>query len=306
MRHLESSGVKLALATAVISGFAVFVNKFGVTLWGNPFTYTAAKNIVAALALGGLLLGARKLPELRRLTRRQWGQLTAIGLIGGSVPFLMFFKALSIMPATEAAFIHKTLFLWVALLAVPLLKERVSRVQALALAVLFGGVWLFGAPTAWSFSLGTALALGATVLWAIESVIAKITLRTVAPSIVAWARMAIGSLFLLGFLAATGQLGGVIPTSASQLGWTLIVGLALFGYVATWYRALATAPATLVASVLVLAAPLTAILNSLYFNHAFPGQVVVPIAMMAVGIAIFLKKYLHARRDEHPGTITVS
>ena len=54
-------------------------------------------------------------------------------MIGGSVPFVLFFEGLARAEATQAAFIQKTLVVWVALLAVPLLRERFGVPHALAI-----------------------------------------------------------------------------------------------------------------------------------------------------------------------------
>src|SRR3989344_2424691 len=162
---LNLKGVKFALAAAAVSGFAVFLNSFGVKLWQSSSGYTTAKNIVAALFLAALLVVLHKLPELKRHTGKTWGKLALIGFIGGSVPFLLFFKSLTLMSPVEAAFIHKTLFIWVALLAYPFLKERIGAIQFLALAILLGGVFMLGAPAHWTFGAGFWLALSATVLW---------------------------------------------------------------------------------------------------------------------------------------------
>ena len=58
--------------------------------------------------------------------RGQWGALAAIGVIGGSVPFVLFFEGLSSATSPQAAFLHKTLVLWVAVLAVVFLGERLQ------------------------------------------------------------------------------------------------------------------------------------------------------------------------------------
>lgn len=283
-------GVKLALITAGISGFAVFINKFGVAFWGNPFTYTTAKNIIAAVFLAGLVVFLRKFPELKQLSKGQWFKLVLIGLIGGAIPFLLFFKALTIVSAPQAAFIHKTLFLWVALFSYPFLKERLSKVQLLALGILFCGVFLFSAPAQWVLGMGTLMALIATILWAIENIIAKIVLRNVSAITVGWARMFFGSLFLLVYLGVTGNISGLVPASLAQVGWTLLVGAVLFGYVFSWYSALKHAPATVVSSVLVLAAPLTAILNAIFVTHVFPVKVIVPLLLMGVAVLLVSKQ----------------
>jgi len=283
-------GINLALLTAFISGFANFINKYGLELWDNSSVYTTAKNIVAAVLLTVTVLAVRNFPEIRRLTRKQRAQLVAIGFIGGSIPFLLFFRALTIIPALEASFIHKTLFIWVALLAYPFLKERLSLMQLAALGLLLLSVYLGGAPQTFTFGAGSLLALGATLLWAVENVFAKRILQDVSAAVVGWARMFFGSLFLLAYLAVTGNITQLIPATLPQAGITLGVGVILFGYVISWYAALKHAPATVVSSVLVLATPITAVLNGLFIQHAFPAPILLSLAVMIGALLILLER----------------
>jgi len=283
-------GINLALLTAFISGFANFINKYGLELWDNSSVYTTAKNIVAAVLLTVTVLAVRNFPEIGRLTRKQRAQLVAIGFIGGSIPFLLFFRALTIIPALEASFIHKTLFIWVALLAYPFLKERLSLMQLAALGLLLLSVYLGGAPQTFTFGAGSLLALGATLLWAVENVFAKRILQDVSAAVVGWARMFFGSLFLLAYLAVTGNITQLIPATLPQAGITLGVGVILFGYVISWYAALKHAPATVVSSVLVLATPITALLNGLFIQHAFPAPILLSLAVMIGALLILLER----------------
>ncbi len=123
--YKNNKGIYFALATAFISGLAVFLNKFAVGFWTNSSVFTTAKNLVVAILLTSLILLVKKLPELKKLSKKDWRQLIIIGFIGGSIPFLLFFKGLTLTSATGAAFIHKTLFIWVAVLAIPILKEKI-------------------------------------------------------------------------------------------------------------------------------------------------------------------------------------
>src|SRR5262249_45486785 len=95
----------------------------------------------------------------------------AVGVVGGSVPFVLFFEGLSRAEATQAAFIQKTLVVWVALLAVPLLRERVGVPHALAIGLLVAGqAWIAGHAGTIAFGQGEAMILAATLLWAVEVV----------------------------------------------------------------------------------------------------------------------------------------
>lgn len=290
MKREFSKGVVLAATAAFISGVAVFINKFGVSLWNDSSVYTTAKNIVAALFLTGLLTLLGRISELKKLSKGQWLKLVLIGSVGGSVPFLLFFKSLTMISAPEAAFLHKTLFLWVALLSYPFLKERLSIVQFVALGALLFSVFLFDAPSKWNLGFGSLLAILATMLWAVENIIAKIVLKDVSALTVGWARMFFGSVFLLIYLAFTGNIVGIVPDSAGQIGWTILTGAVLFGYVATWYSALKIAPATIVSSVLVIAAPITAILSGIFVSHTFPAKAALQIIIIAASLLVLTKQ----------------
>lgn len=251
-------GVLLALATAAISGISIFVSGLAVKQLPDPAVFTTLKNGVAALLLIGLALATVRPAAVRSVSRRSWGWLAVIGIIGGSVPFLLFFTGLSMASAPSAAFIHKTLFIWVALLAVPMLGERLGFVQLGALAVLLVGQALILTPAGVSWGPGETMIAAATLLWAAETIVAKRVLKTVPSGIVGVARLGIGLVVLVGYLAVTGSLGSIAALSATQWTWVLITGLLLSGYVATWYAALQRAPASLVTAILVLGAPVTA------------------------------------------------
>ena len=109
LRLSSGQALRFALIAAIISGFAVFINKFGVKLWDDSTAYTTAKNIVAAVFLTCLIMMPGRFAELKTLSKKLWTKLALVGLIGGSIPFLLFFKSLTLIPASEAAFIHKTL-----------------------------------------------------------------------------------------------------------------------------------------------------------------------------------------------------
>jgi drug/metabolite transporter (DMT)-like permease len=261
--------MRLALGTACISGVAVFLNGYGVRAFGGSGPYTTAKNSVAALVLLAVVLVLTRSSD-RVLSRpsgpRQWATLGLVGVVGGSVPFLLFFEGLRRASSSDAAFLHKTLVLWVALLAVPLLGERVGAIQwgaigllLLGQASLVGGVTT---PLDMPWGPGEAMVLAATLLWSVETVLVKRLLTGLTSWTVALARMGLGAALLLAWSAARGDLAAVVRLDAEQLGWVLVTGVLLAGYVATWFAALARAQAVDVTAVLVVGALVTAVLSA--------------------------------------------
>jgi drug/metabolite transporter (DMT)-like permease len=280
----RATGIALAFVTAVVSGVAVYVNSRGVAHFDDATVYTTAKNLLAgalllALALP-LLAGPRASggPATRPATRRQWLGVAAVACIGGSVPFVLFFEGLARADATQAAFIHKTLVVWVALLAVPLLRERLGPAHVAAIGlVLAGQAWLAGGAGTVVFGAGETMILAATLLWAVEVVLAKRLLDVLAPSTLAAARMALGAVVLVGWLALTGRVGDVLALGAEQWGWAALTGLLLAGYVASWYAALARAQAVDVTAVLVFGAVVTALIA-----NAADGAALDPVGLSLV------------------------
>jgi len=261
----RATGVALAFVTATISGVSIWVNGRAVRHFGDATVYTTAKNLVAGVLLAAVFLGGRRAGaavEVRALGRRQWLSLFVVGLIGGSVPFVLFFEGLARAEATQASFIQKTLVVWVALLAVPLLHERFGRPHALAILLLVAGqAWLVGDAGTVAFGSGEAMILAATLLWAVEVVYVKHLLTALTPRTLAAARMGLGTLLLVGWVAVSGKAGQLTALDMAQWRWVVLTGLLLTAYVATWYAALARAQAVDVTAVLVFGVVVTALLS---------------------------------------------
>ncbi len=285
----ENKGVYFALITALISGFSVFLNKFAVSFWENSDVFTTAKILVASFFLVLTVFSLKKLTALKNLSKKQWFLLVAIGLIGGSAPFILFFKGLTLASASSAAFIHKTLFIWVALMAIPLLKEKISNLQFLALGIILSGVYLLKPLGIFNFGYGEFLILSATLIWAVENIIAKFALRSIPSLIVGSARMFFGSVFLLVYLALSGNIGQLFVFSGYKISWLLISGLFLSAYVVSWYAALKNASATVVSCILVAAAPITALLDFAFANPHFKGLPIFSIALIMLGVLFFTR-----------------
>ncbi|MBI2609969.1 DMT family transporter [Candidatus Giovannonibacteria bacterium] len=278
-------GTYLALTAALISGIANFISKIAVTAIKDPVLFTTLKNaLVAVFLISGLVL-FKKLSELKTLNRKDWLMLISVGLVGGALPFALFFSGLEHSSAINAGLIHKSLFLWVAILAIPILGEKFSGMQWLGVGALFAANLFVGGFAGFKFNFAELLILFATILWAIESIIAKIALKNISSLTVASARMVFGSLALLIYLSISGAPFNAI-TSLNQVewGWTLLSSLFLLGYVTTWYSALKMAPASHVAALLVPATLITNILSAVFVQGTLPFNQVASSALLLLGV----------------------
>jgi drug/metabolite transporter (DMT)-like permease len=294
----RARGVALAFVTALISGVSIWVNGHAVRHFGDATVYTTAKNAVAGGLLLALAIATRgrspAADAAKRGRRERWLAFVGVALVGGSVAFVLFFEGLARAEATQAAFIQKTLIVWVALLAVPLLHERIGAFHALAVVLLVGGqAWLAGHLGTVAFGPGETMILGATLLWSVEVVLAKWLLRWISPQALAAARMGLGTLLLLGWLAVSGRFGQLAGLDAEQWRWVLLTGLLLTAYVATWYSALALAQAIDVTAVLVFGAVVTALLAG-----AFDGTRIDIGGTLLVAAGSLLIAWLALRRPQ--------
>lgn len=282
-------GIYLAFITAFISGIAIFVNKFAVSAIQPPVVFTAVKNAGVGILILAILLVLRKWKLVRKLNKRELVYLSLIGIIGGSIPFYLFFTGLSQVPAVNAALIQKTLVVWVAIMAIPLLKEKMSFLQILGVVILFGANLLVGGFQGLTFLDGEFFILIATVLWSVEIILVKKILPTVDPDIVTAARMGLGSLILLAaaFVTAPAGLSKVFALSTTQMFWLVISMATLLAYVMTWFRALKYAPATAVSSVLVMSTLVTNALSAIFVTHVWTEIMGIQAVLMLTGLGIF-------------------
>lgn len=257
----QNKGILLVLSTAVISGFSIFINQFGVKVISSDI-YTFLKNLVAGLLVIGVLLILREWSGVKKLRIKDWGLLILIGFIGGSIPFLLFFKGLSMSTAGNGSLIHKTMFLFVAVLAVILLKEKLNKwLMSGILLMLIGNVFLLKFNTQVILNRGDLLILIATLFWAVENILSKKAVNYISPRIVGASRMLFGCLFIMIYLIITGQVSQLGHLNISQLSWVWLTGMILTAYVLTWYNGLKYINVSTASCLLALGAPVTTTLT---------------------------------------------
>ena len=300
----SKKGITLAVIAAIISGFAVFINKEGVALVKDSDIYTTLKNVFTAVLVVSFIIVAGQTNKFKKLNRGAWLLLLIIGLIGGSIPFLLFFKGLSMAnSAVFPALIHKTLFIWVSIMAVIFLKDKIGRIQIAALALLLlGNLVILWPIKKIGLSSGEILVFAATLIWAVENIIVKIALKRIDVSVVVFGRMAFGSIFLLLYLYFSHKITPIYHLAPLAWIWVAIVGAVLFGYVVFWYSALKYLPVSLTASILVIASPITSLLDSIFRTHKYSvnqifGSLVI---ILAAAIIIWLSQKLEWKKLSQP------
>ena len=224
------------------------------------------------------------MPATRRWVERLG--LAYVGVVGGGLAFVLFFNGFAQSEPTPAAFWRDTLVLWVAVLAVLLLRERLRWWNLAAIVLVVSGeVVVSGGIGQLAANRGEVDVLASSVLWALEVVVARRLLRTRSPATLAVVRMGLGALTLIVYLAASGSLGQLGAMNADQWHWALWTGLLLSAYVATWMSALARARAIDVTSVLASSALITWLLQLVAGTTSVSGDA---IGLVLIGAGAML------------------
>jgi len=283
----ETCGTILALLTAIVSGVAIPVNKiFVVSL--DPTVFTAVRAVVVGLVflLLSLITGGFKKGRLKV----NWKYLALIAIIGGSFAFLLFFTGLKFTTGGRAAFLHKTLPLYVAVFAFIIVREKIPRKQIFALVIMFlGTIILFSAKInpaeLWmNPQLGDLLIIGATVFWALENVIArKAMVNGETNFMVSFARMFFGGLILFGVVLLLGKFDILLSLAAQQWGNIFVSVAILFGYVLFWYWSIRYINVSKAATLLLVAPVISLILGVLWLGEPAPALQLFGSALILIG-----------------------
>jgi len=283
-----AKGILFALITSVISGISIFYSKISVSKI-DPLILTTSRNLYVGIVFLLFILLSKKLGEIKKVSRKNIFSLILIGLIGGGIPFYLFFTGLQSIGAQTGNLIHKTLFLWVTVLGIVFLKEKLNLVYLMSYILVFIGTFFF-APVKFAFGRGEMLVLSATFLWTVENIVAKKTLKDVSSELVGLFRMGIGSMILLAMVLFTGKEHMLLSLKATQLTTIVIGATILCFYVYFWYRALKHAPAGLVTLLLTFSVVVGNVLNGGFAGVKLTQKDILSTALIGGGgLIIYLK-----------------
>ncbi|WP_462330084.1 DMT family transporter [Thiohalocapsa halophila] len=163
----------IILAMLVVLLWGTAATAFELALrWATPYQLLLWSVVVSTLVLGALLLRRGGVGQLRALPRMALLRGLALGALNPFLYYLVLFAAYDRLPGQIAMALNYAWPLVLAVLAVPVLRQPLTRTQAVAIAVSFLGavVIVTGGQLGFSGGLDTAgvlLALGSTVIWAL-------------------------------------------------------------------------------------------------------------------------------------------
>lgn len=237
-------------------------------------------------ALIGVLVARQGL--LGQALRRGWRTAAWAGLMNPVAYYLVLFGAYDRLPGQEAMALNYTWALAMAFLAVPLLGQRLTRIDVLAGLIAYGGVWVIATrgavfDVAFADPLGVGLALASTLLWALYWLL---NARDHRPPLVAqWQNFSVGVPVLTVLLLAG---PGLQWHGWTALGAGIYVGLFEMGIAfVLWQLAVHRVSRTAkVSNLIFLSPPVSLLLLFLVVGEPILASTLVGLVLILGGLAL--------------------
>jgi len=267
-----------------------------------PLSFTVVRFALAAAALFGViaLQGGRF-----AVARRDLPALAALGLTGITCYNLLFMKGLQLTTASHSALFISLSPLFAAVLQTLRGRERLRAPLALGLLFATAGAYCIILSTHGEIRFGMAtitgdlLTIGASVLWALYTVLAAPLLERYPPiTVTAWS-VAAGTVFLLP--AASGELARQSWSAVPAGSWAALGFAALAGAAAAyvlWYEGVKRIGATRTIAYHYLVPFIAVLVSSLFLGDAVrPLTVVGGIAIIG-GVAMVQRRKSEGKKVE--------
>lgn len=138
----------------------------------EPIQLLFYASIASVLVMLLILTLQGHLASLRLVAGRDLWIAAGLGVLNPFLYYWVLFRAYDLLPAQEAQPLNYTWAITLSILAVPLLKQHLRRIDLLAIGVSYSGILVIathGEPWTLQFSngLGVLLALASTVIWSL-------------------------------------------------------------------------------------------------------------------------------------------
>jgi drug/metabolite transporter (DMT)-like permease len=284
----EKYGTFFAIIAAIISGFSIPLNKmFIVNL--DPSVFTAVRSLLIGIVFF-LIASYKSRFNFKKFKKVSWKYLIAIAIVGGSFAFLLFFSGLNLTTSGRAAFLQKTMTLYITILAFLFLKEKISKKYLYALLLMFIGTLAvyfsqIDISTLWSNpSLGDILIIGATFLWAVENIIArKSMIKGENNFVVSFARMFFGGIIIFAVVLLMGSYNALLGLSIQQMINIGISTIILFSYVFFWYWSIKMINVSKASAFLLLSPAISLLLGAIFMGEPIPFLQLMGCALIVFG-----------------------
>ena len=291
---MRSNGAALCIASATAFGAMAVFGKFAYDEGATVGTLLSIRFTIAASLFWLLLASRGALGEVRALRGRDVRAGLALGMCGYALQAGCYFAALDRIDASLLALLLYTFPAMVAAAAVALGRERLDGRHGAALILASGGLALVvaGAGAGDLDPLGTALGLGAAVVYSTYILVSDGIARRVRPQVLATLVCTGAAVTLTAGAAALGELR---PGELTAAGWGWLACLAVVSTVAAislFFAGLERVGPTTAAILATVEPVVTVVLAFLVFSERLG-----PIQLLggALVVAAVVPATLHAR-----------
>ncbi|HRP74977.1 MAG TPA: DMT family transporter [Rhodocyclaceae bacterium] len=254
----------------------------------TPTQLLAWASVVSTSVLAVFVTVQRRWPEVMDTLRDRPLYYLSLGALNPCFYYLVLFRAYDLLPAQQAQALNYTWALTLSLLAVPLLRQKLTARDVVALLIgYFGAVVIATRGDLFALQFdsgaGVALALGSTVLWALYWIF---NARAKSPAAVTlFLCFALGTPLVWLVMMFEGD---VVMPGVHGLAGALYVGVFEMGVTfMLWLAAMRRAEHVSRIGNLIFLSPFL----SLFFISAFLGEAIVPatwigLALIVTGVVI--------------------
>ncbi|WP_259780260.1 DMT family transporter [Aestuariispira ectoiniformans] len=228
----------------------------------HPFEIAFFRNLFGFVVLAPIFMKQGLAP----LRTKRLGLLTWRAIFN-STAMAMYFLSISLIPLADATALSFTAPIFVTLLAIPILGERIGLNRGFAIVCAFGGAMVILRPGFQEIEIGTVLVLVSALFWASAILVIKILSRTessvtvtaymgllmtpisLIPALFVWSWPSwetLGMLAIMGLLGTIaqyamtealrfGETHVIMPMDYTRLLWMAIAGWLVFQEVPTVY-----------------------------------------------------------------------
>lgn len=170
---MTRQGKAYAYALGAVFFWSTVASVFKLSLrYLDPIQLLFYANIVSIVTLFLVLVGQKKLWLLTQYSRRELSRCAVLGFLNPFLYYIVLFKAYDLLPAQEAQPLNYTWAIMLAILSVPLLKQKIGLKEFGAIFISYFGVVVISThgdllSLRFSNTTGVMLALGSTVIWAL-------------------------------------------------------------------------------------------------------------------------------------------
>jgi len=292
---------KLAFRYAIISVllWSTIASAFKLSLIYIDFIHLLlGASLVSLITFFIIIILQKKLPLLKACSKKDYINSAILGFLNPFLYYIVLFRAYSLLPAQEAQPLNYTWPIALVLLSIPLLKQKISLNNIVAVIISFLGVLVIGTRGN-LFSLkfhdpvGVFLAVGSSLIWSIFWIYN--VKDTKDPVIKLFLNFAFGFIFTLIATILFSNL--MIPQMKGLLG-IIYVGLFEMGITFVfWIKALKLSVTTAKVSNLVFFSPFI----SLIFIYLVLGERILAssiIGLVLIIIGVIIQQYSPQRHPD--------